>query len=111
MAEGCRRSRVRWAVELVSCSSSCLTQDHENWGSCVRSKGLHIEGCRDAVGGSDRTKQKAWDKELGLYRSAAAQGISPKSTKTYDIQTAIELSDKAGEAYDAGAPPPPYKEG
>lgn len=75
---------------------------HKTFGECVRSKGLRIEGCRDAVGGSDRTRQKKWDAELDSYREARAQGIQPATTRKADIERAVRMSDQAGKAYDAG---------
>lgn len=48
--------------------------------------------------------QKAWDKELAEYRKARAQGIQPASTKMKDIKKAVDISNKVGKAYDAGAP-------
>lgn len=75
---------------------------HKTFGECVRNKGLRIEGCRDAVGGADRTRQKKWDAELQSYRDARAQGIQPATTKTKDIERAVRMSEKAGKAYDAG---------
>ena len=53
------------------------------------------------VGGLDYSRQKKWDKELELYRSARAQGIQPSSTKTRDIRKALDVSDKTGRAFDA----------
>ena len=54
-------------------------------------------------GRSDRTAQKAQDKELALYRTARAQGIQPASTRTKDIRKAIDRSNQAGKAWDASA--------
>lgn len=52
----------------------------------------------DAKSGLQMSK-KATDKELALYRSARKQGIVPESTKTKDIQRAIEASNQVGVAY------------
>lgn len=84
-----------------NCSSSCLTRDHLTFGECVRGKSLRIEGCRAATGGPDRTRQKAWDAELALFRSAKEQGILPASTQTRDIRAALDASDRTGVAFDA----------
>jgi hypothetical protein len=51
----------------------------------------------------DATKQKRWDAELDLYRSATAQGIQPSSTKTADIERALEISNLSGTAFKADA--------
>jgi len=52
----------------------------------------------DAKSNIDMGAKKV-DKELGLYREARKQGIQPDSTKTKDIQKAIEVSNKTGHAY------------
>ena len=50
------------------------------------------------------TTQKKWDKELGLYKQARAQGIQPDGTGTKQIQKAIDVSNRTGVAYDASSP-------
>lgn len=72
------------------CSSSCLTKDHENWGECVRSKGLQLS---PAVNGDYGTRQKAWDKELDNYESACRQGLEPRSTKQWATDQALKEAD------------------
>lgn len=52
----------------------------------------------DAKSGVEMGAKKV-NKELGLYREARKQGIQPDSTKTKDIQKAIEVSNKTGHAY------------
>jgi hypothetical protein len=44
---------------------------------------------------------KKWDAELQAYRDARAQGIQPASTRMRDIQTAVEVSNRAGKAFKA----------
>lgn len=70
----------------------------------------YVEGCfmcrvstvsmnaGDAKSGVDMGAKKV-NKELDLYREARKQGIQPDSTKTKDIQKAIEVSNKTGHAY------------
>jgi len=87
----------------MACSSSCPTQDHDNWGDCVRAKGLRIAYAASAKG-LDLTTQKQWDKELDLYRSTREEGIQPRTTRTKDIRFAQEMSDQRGTAYDAAEP-------
>lgn len=82
-----------------NCRSGCKTRDHRSWGECARSASLQLNGLESLGGGRDR--QKKWDKELDLYRSARAQGIQPDSTRTPDIQRALDASDQSGKAYDA----------
>lgn len=66
----------------------------------MRSKNLRVAYCNSAAG-KDATAQKRWDKELADYRSAREQGIQPAGTTTPKIRQAVELSNKAGKAYDA----------
>jgi hypothetical protein len=84
----------------MSCRSGCPTQNHVNWGECVRAANLHI-GYAASAKGLDATSQKKWDKELALYRSAREQGIQPAGTTTKSVRAAIDMSDKAGKAFDA----------
>jgi hypothetical protein len=86
----------------MACSSGCPTRDHETFGACLRAKNL-----KHAVSvpgnNHDRSRQRAWDSELDLYRSARSQGIQPSSTKRPAIERALKISDKTGTAFDAGA--------
>ena len=60
----------------------------------------------DAAGNiiASGTTQKKWDKELGLYKQARAQGIQPDGTSTKAVQKAIDVSNRTGVAYDASSP-------
>jgi len=49
----------------------------------------------------DYTAQKKWDADLAYYKDARAQGIQPSGTSRAQTMTALHLSDKAGEAYQA----------
>ena len=84
----------------MACRSGCPSQDHANWGECMRAANLHI-GYAQSAKGLDYTTQKKWDNELALYRRAREQGIQPDSTKTRDIRRAIDISEKTGRAYGA----------
>lgn len=83
----------------MACRSGCPTQDHATWGECARAASLKIAYC--GIGGGDATKQKQWDRELDSYKSARAQGIQPRSTKKRDIETAVQVSDLTGSAFQA----------
>lgn len=72
------------------CSSSCLTQDHESWGECVRSKGLQLS---PHVNNDYSTKQRAWDRELDNYESAVRQGLNPAGTKQHHVDAAIKEAE------------------
>ena len=47
------------------------------------------------------TTQKKNTAELDAYQSAVKQGIQPNSTRTKDVQKAIDISNKTGIAFDA----------
>lgn len=83
----------------MACRTGCATQDHASWGECARAARLKIAYC--GVGGGDATKQRKWDAELDSYRAARAEGIQPASTRKHDIDTARELSDATGVAFNA----------
>lgn len=54
------------------------------------------------AGKGDATAEKHWQKELNAYKDARAQGIQPAGTTMPKIRAAVEASDRAGKAYDAG---------
>jgi hypothetical protein len=56
----------------------------------------------NSAGGMDYSAQKAWDKDLDFYKDARRQGIQPSGTTRAQVTRALEISDKAGRAYDAG---------
>lgn len=76
----------------MSCTSSCLTQDHKTWGDCVRSKGLQVS---PHVSESYSSKQTRWDKDLNHYESAVSQGLQPKGTQRHQVDAAIKEADNA----------------
>ena len=84
----------------MACTSNCATNDHANWGECMRSKGLRI-GYANSAGGSDLSTEKRWSADLDFYKSARAQGIQPASTQRESVQRALDISDLTGRAYDA----------
>jgi hypothetical protein len=43
---------------------------------------------------------KQHDRELQSYYDATRQGIEPRSTKSKDIDAAVQLSNEAGKAFD-----------
>lgn len=79
---------------MSNCSSSCLTQEHETWGECVRAKGLRLNPNL-----SDTSRSKKWDKELQAYRDARSQGIQPAGTTMDKIREADQISQKTGQAF------------
>jgi hypothetical protein len=83
----------------MPCRTGCPTQDHANWGECLRASGLQI-----STGDANSKRvmsQKAWDNELNAYKSAIDQGIEPATTNMADIRGAVELSNMTGKAFDA----------
>jgi hypothetical protein len=84
------------------CTEGCMNcwNDCANFGECIRGKSVRVVYAASAAG-RDATREKQWDRELQSYRDARAQGIQPASTKTDDIRKAVDLSNKAGAAFDA----------
>ena len=72
------------------------------FGCKARSIQMNAGDAKSAIISGGMT-QKAWDKELDLYKQARSQGIQPDSTRTKDIQKAIELSNEHGKAYDGSS--------
>lgn len=83
--------------ELMACSSGCPTQNHATWGECIRSKNLRT----NAMQPEHVTAQKSADKTLDQYQLARSYGIQPKSTRSADVQTAMQISDQTGTAFKA----------
>lgn len=75
---------------------------YESYGAYLRSKSLRVGYCQSAKG-LDSTRQKRWDAELNLYKSARDQGIQPAGTKSSQIRKAFDISDRTGRAFDASA--------
>ena len=75
--------------------------------TCFGCKALTLQmnagDAKEAIRNGGQT-QREWDKELDLYKSARAQGVQPATTRTKDIQIALDISQKTGKAYDAGSP-------
>ncbi len=86
----------------MACRTGCPTQDHSNWGECLRSANLAMNA-GDAKGGfvDNGYTQRKWNAELKAYKDARAEGIQPKSTKMKDIKAAVAASDKLGKAFTA----------
>ena len=82
----------------MACRTGCPTQDHANWGECLRASNLEF-GTGDANSGASMPKKK-FEAELQAYRDARKQGIQPTGTSMAKIQAAVELSNKAGKAFD-----------
>lgn len=69
----------------------------------MRAKRTRV-GWANSANGLDATTEKKWDRELQSYRDARAQGIQPAGTTTEKIQTAVEMSNLTGRAYNAEKP-------
>lgn len=86
----------------MNCSSRCLTPgSHKTFGECIRAMNVKVGYCRSAAG-LDLTRQKKWDAELSAYKAARSEGIQPEGTTMAKVRKAVEISDNAGKAYDAG---------
>jgi len=82
----------------MACSSGCPTQDCPSYGACLRRKRQMVAYCRSAYG-ADASRQKLWDRELDLYKSARDAGIQPDGTGMDKIRFAMEQSEKHGMRY------------
>lgn len=80
----------------------------------IRTHPEYVEGCFGCKvstqrvgycgqGGQDLTRQRAWDRELALYRDAVKQGVQPETTRTPGIEAALKWSESTGKAYSAEA--------
>lgn len=78
----------------MACSSSCRTQDHTSLGACMRAKGVRVAAV-------DTTQQKRADKNLDAYEAARKAGIQPATTRPWDVDAAIRISEHTGTAYQA----------
>jgi hypothetical protein len=74
-----------------NCRSGCKTRNHESYIECMKDGAPRVT--------LRATPKNSWDRELSFYKSARDQGIQPDSTRTADIQKAIEVSDRTGVAY------------
>ena len=84
----------------MTCRTGCYTKDHATYGECLRAASLRVGWGRSHLG-IDRSREKGKESELDLYRTARAAGIQPATTRTPDIRKAMEVSEKAGAAFDA----------
>ena len=82
----------------MACRSGCPTQDHTNWGECLRASNL-VFGTGDANSAVTMPKKK-FEAELQAYRDARRQGIQPTGTSMAKVQQEVELSNKVGKAFD-----------
>lgn len=82
----------------MACRTGCPTQDHVNWGECLRASNLEF-GTGDANSNVTQPKKK-FEAELQAYRDARKQGIQPTGTSMAKIQQAVDLSNKVGKAFD-----------
>ena len=82
----------------MTCRTGCPTQDHANWGECLRASNLEF-GTGDANSSITMPKKK-FEAELQAYRDARKQGIQPTGTSMAKIQQAVDLSNKVGKAFD-----------
>lgn len=84
----------------MPCSSNCKTGPHSTYGECLRAKNMKTAYMQEWKG-KDASAQKRADKNLDAYQTARAEGIQPKSTRPADVQRAVQISDKTGEAFQA----------
>lgn len=82
----------------MACRSGCKTKSHSSYHECLRDAGVRTYLASPSKG-LDGSAQKAWDKDLHLYREARRQGIQPDGTTRPKIEAAMRLSNEAGAAY------------
>ncbi len=71
------------------CRSGCPTQNHQSWGECFRASGVEFGDP------TQRKRSRSWDGELAKYKKAReVDKLSPKTTRTKDIDTAYRMADK-----------------
>ena len=85
---------------MSNCTTGCMTQDHESYAQCLKSKSLRVAYCNSA-NGMDYTAQKNWDRDLAAYKDARAQGIQPSGTSRTAVENAVAISNEVGKAWDA----------
>lgn len=89
---------------MSHCASNCPHGDCPSYGACLRRKNIGVTALESTHPSFSRNTQKAWDAELDRYEAAVKQGIQPASTKTADINAAVELSQATGKAFTAENP-------
>lgn len=86
---------------MSNCTSGCKTKSHGSYAECLKDKNVGDVGVRIS-NGFESSKQQKWDRDLDAYADARRQGIQPKSTSRKDTEAAVAVSDKLGNAFDAG---------
>lgn len=89
---------------MSKCSSGCPYGDCPSYGYCLKRKNVGVTSLESTNPSFSRNVQKEWDSELDRYEAAVKQGIQPMSTRTADINLAVEASNEMGVAFDASAP-------
>lgn len=77
------------------CSSSCRTQDHKNWGECVRSKGLQIADVDAHVANGSIKRQ------INEYVSCRKEGMQPDGIGDSHVKHARAMTAATGVPYRA----------
>jgi hypothetical protein len=76
-------------------------EDHpEPVPTCFGCKVLGLQVNEVSLRANGIPTAKQHDKELQSYYDATRQGIEPRSTKSKDINAAVQLSNEAGKAFD-----------
>lgn len=75
---------------------------HATFGACMRDKGFRVGYCQSA-NQHDYTRARKWEHELATYADAVGQGIQPAGTLLHQTRAALDISDKTGAAFNAGA--------
>lgn len=79
----------------MACRSGCRERIHRSYGECLRA-------ARITVAPLDSNSKEVMS-ELSAYVDARRQGVQPATTGLRHTQAAMEVSQRTGEAFDAGA--------
>lgn len=74
------------------CSSNCPTRDHENFGACVRAKGISAQW----LGGDQPSygTEKRFNRVNDDYIKAVKYGLMPKAISRRGIDEAYRAAEK-----------------
>lgn len=67
---------------------------------CFGCKAKTLQLSTGDANGTAAMSSKAWDSENEFYASAVKQGINPTGIARYEVEAALEASEKLGYAYD-----------
>lgn len=78
----------------MACASSCLDQNHDSYGECLRAKNIKAQWLGGT--GSSYGDEKAWDRENVRFEAATKDGVNPASVGHKAIDAAYRAADARG---------------